>query len=173
MPLSGLQSALRRKNSKNYDFSRRGSLSVYSTYSLPTSKNSLRRFSSYEGLAPIFQQFLAQQHNQQQELSDGGSVEMTYSPVPSPSPSPPPPPPPPEKRKRRGSLSLGKRLRKLSGVGLGLLGDSSSQAEESSNGRKCSVDDLDNLFAKIREQLVSLWYHVAAVNHTWLTKCNN
>lgn len=156
MPLSGLQSALRRKNSKNYDFSRRGSLSVYSTYSLPTSKNSLRRFSSYEGLAPIFQQFLAQQHNQQQELSDGGSVEMTYSPVPSPSPSPPPPPPPPEKRKRRGSLSLGKRLRKLSGVGLGLLGDSSSQAEESSNGRKCSVDDLDNLFAKIREQLVSL-----------------
>lgn len=151
MPLSGLQSALRRKNSKNYDFSRRGSLSVYSTYSLPTSKNSLRRFSSYEGLAPIFQQFLAQQHNQQ-ELSDG-SVEMTYSPVPSPSPSPPPPPPLPEKRKRRGSLSLGKRWRKLSGVGLA-ISDSSSQSEEGR--RKCSVDDLDNLFAKIREQLVSL-----------------
>lgn len=160
MPLSGLQSALKRKNSKNYDFSRRGSLSVYDTYSLPTSKNSLRRFSSYEGLAPIFQQFLAQQNNQRQEQGDG-STEMTYSPVPSPSPSPPPPPPPPpEKRKRRGSLSLGKRLRKLSGVGLGLLGDSSSQADESSSAgggrRKCSLDDLDNLFAKIREQLVSL-----------------
>ena len=158
MPLSGLQSALKRKNSKNYDFSRRGSLSVYSTYSLPTSKNSLRRFSSYEGLAPIFQQFLEQQQNNQQELSDGGSVEITYT-SPSPSP-PPPPPPPPEKRKRRGSLSLGKRLRKLSGVGLSLLGDNSSQAEESSSAgggrRKCSVDDLDNLFAKIREQLVSL-----------------
>ena len=160
MPLSGLQSALKRKNSKNYDFSRRGSLSVYSTYSLPTSKNSLRRFSSYEGLAPIFQQFLEQQHqqNNQQELSDYGSVEITYT-SPSPSP-PPPPPPPPEKRKRRGSLSLGKRLRKLSGVGLSLLGDNSSQAEESSSAgggrRKCSVDDLDNLFAKIREQLVSL-----------------
>lgn len=157
MPLSGLQSALKRKNSKNYDFSRRGSLSVYSTYSLPTSKSSLRRFSSYEGLAPIFQQFLAQQQeNNQQELSDGGSVEITYT---SPSPSPPPPPPP-EKRKRRGSLSLGKRLRKLSGVGLSLLGDNSSQAEESSSAgggrRRRSVDDLDNLFAKIREQLVSL-----------------
>jgi hypothetical protein len=160
MPLSGLQSALKRKNSKNYDFSRRGSLSVYDTYSLPTSKNSLRRFSSYEGLAPIFQQFLAQQQNNQQEFTDGGPVEITYSPASSPSPSPPPPPPPPpEKRKRRGSLSLGKRLRKLSGVGLSLLGDNSSQSDESSStggGRRKSIDDLDNLFAKIREQLVSL-----------------
>ena len=150
MPLSGLQSALRRKNSKNYDYSRRGSLSVYDTYSLPTSKNSLRRFSSYEGLAPIFQQFLAQQQQQQ----DGSPVEAVNSPVPSPSPSPPPPPPP-EKRKRRGSLSLGKRWRKLSGVGLG-IGESSQTAEETNAGsRKCSIDDLDNLFAKIREQLVS------------------
>lgn len=54
MPLSGLQTALKRRNSKTYDFSRRGSLSVYSTYSLPSSKTSMRRFSSYEELAPIF-----------------------------------------------------------------------------------------------------------------------
>lgn len=141
MPLSGLQSALRRKNSKNYDFSRRGSLSVYSTYSLPTSKNSLRRFSSYEGLAPIFQQFLEQQ---------SAPVENS-SPIPSPSPSPPPPPPPPvEKRKRRGSFSLGKRFRRLSGINL-----SGESATEDTSNQKCSVDDLDNLFAKIREQLVS------------------
>ena len=141
MPLSGLQSALRRKNSKNYDFSRRGSLSVYSTYSLPTSKNSLRRFSSYEGLAPIFQQFLEQQ----------SAPFENSSPVPSPSPSPPPPPPPPvEKRKRRGSFNLGKRFRRLSGINL-----SGESATEDTSNRKCSVDDLDNLFAKIREQLVS------------------
>ena len=54
MPLSGLQTALKRRNSKTYDFSRRGSLSVYTTYSLPTSKSYMRRFSSFEELAPIF-----------------------------------------------------------------------------------------------------------------------
>ena len=142
MPLSGLQSALKRKNSKNYDFSRRGSLSVYSTYSLPTSKNSLRRFSSYEGLAPIFQQFIAQQSD---------SVEIS-SPVPSPSPSPPPPPPPPEKRKRRASFSLGKRFRRLSGIN---LTNDNSPEDEANNNRRHSIDDLDNLFSKIRDQLVS------------------
>ena len=142
MPLSGLQSALKRKNSKNYDFSRRGSLSVYSTYSLPTSKNSLRRFSSYEGLAPIFQQFIAQQSD---------SVEIS-SPVPSPSPSPPPPPPPPEKRKRRASFSLGKRFRRLSGIN---LTNDNSPEDETNNNRRHSIDDLDNLFSKIRDQLVS------------------
>lgn len=152
MPLSGLQSALKRKNSKNYDFSRRGSLSVYSTYSLPTSKSSLRRFSSYEGLAPIFQQFLSQQ--QQTDLNNEIS-----SPVPSPSPSPPPPPPPPEKRKRRASFSLGRRFRRLSGVGLS--NDSGQEEGVSSHGnRRCSIDELDNLFARVREQLVS--YHEAA-----------
>ena len=143
MPLSGIQSVLRRKNSKDYDFSRRGSLSVYSTYSLPTSKSSLRRFSSYEELAPIFQQLIAQQC---------GSVENT-SPVATPTPSPPPPPPPPEKRRRRSSLSLGKRWRKLSGVSI--TSDSSVEDGSNSSSRKCSIDDLDNLFTKIREQLVS------------------
>ena len=144
MPLSGLQSALRKKNGKNvnYDFSRRGSLSVYSTYSLPTSKNSLRRFSSYEGLAPIFQQFIAQQSE---------PVEIS-SPILSPSPSPPPPPPPPEKRKRRASFSFGKRLRRLSGINF----TNDSSQEEEVNGNRChSVDDLDNLFSKVRDQLVS------------------
>ena len=147
MPLSGIQSALRKKNNKNYDFSRRGSLSVYSTYSLPTSKTSMRRFSSYEGLAPIFQQFLAQQ---------AGEAMETVSPVTSRSPSPsPPPPPPPEKRKRRASFSLGKRLRRLSGVGLSA--ETSVEVSNSYGGssKKCSVDDLDNMFAKIRDQLVS------------------
>lgn len=147
MPLSGIQSALRRKNSKNYDFSRRGSLSVYSTYSLPTSKNSLRRFSSYEGLAPIFQQFLAQQQSDPLENS---------SPVPSPSPSPPPPPPPPvEKRKRRASFNLGKRFRRLSGINLTSDTAATLEDDSNSNNQKHSVDELDNLFAKIREQLVS------------------
>lgn len=55
LPLNGLHAALKRRNSKTYDFSRRGSVSVYSTYSLPQSRNSIRRFSSYEELAPIFQ----------------------------------------------------------------------------------------------------------------------
>ena len=56
LPLTGLQAALKRRNSKTIDFSRRGSISVYSTYSLPRdSKSSMRKFSSYEELAPIFQ----------------------------------------------------------------------------------------------------------------------
>lgn len=55
MPLSGLHSAIKRRNSKCYDYTRRDSLSVYSSYSLPSSKSSMRRFSSYEELAPIFQ----------------------------------------------------------------------------------------------------------------------
>lgn len=55
LPLSGLHSALKRRNSKSIDFSRRDSISVYSTYSLPNSKSSMRRFSSFEELAPIFQ----------------------------------------------------------------------------------------------------------------------
>ena len=54
LPLSGLHSALKRRNSKTIDFSRRDSISVYSTYSLPNSKSSMRRFSSFEELAPIF-----------------------------------------------------------------------------------------------------------------------
>ena len=54
-PLSGLQAALKRRASKTtHDFTRRGSICVYSTYSLPNSKSSMRRFASYEELAPIF-----------------------------------------------------------------------------------------------------------------------
>lgn len=59
-PLSGLQAALKRRGSKTaHDFTRRGSISVYSTYSLPSSKSSLRRFSSFEELAPIFNQVVS------------------------------------------------------------------------------------------------------------------
>lgn len=55
MPLSGIHSALKRRNSKSYDFTKRDSLSIYSSYSLPSSKASMGKFSTYEDLAPIFQ----------------------------------------------------------------------------------------------------------------------
>lgn len=63
LPLAGFQDAFRRRNSKTMDQfgDRRGSISVYDNYSLPSSKSSMRRFSSYEELAPFFQQILAQE----------------------------------------------------------------------------------------------------------------
>lgn len=63
LPLAGFQDAFKRRNSKSMDQfgDRRGSISVYDNYSLPSSKSSMRRFSSYEELAPFFQQILAQQ----------------------------------------------------------------------------------------------------------------
>ena len=55
LPLSGLTAALKGRNSKTLDFNRRDSISVYANYSLPTnSKSSMRRFSTYDGLAPLF-----------------------------------------------------------------------------------------------------------------------
>lgn len=63
LPLAGFQDAFKRRNTKSMDQfgDRRGSISVYDNYSLPSSKSSMRRFSSYEELAPFFQQILAQQ----------------------------------------------------------------------------------------------------------------
>lgn len=77
LPLSGLHSALKRRNSKTYDFSRRGSLSVYSTYSLPSSKSSMRRFSSYEELAPIFQIIGKDVQSKTRSLKRKGSAKQS------------------------------------------------------------------------------------------------
>ena len=77
LPLSGLHSALKRRNSKTYDFSRRGSLSVYSTYSLPSSKSSMRRFSSYEELAPIFQIIGQDVQSKTRSLKRKGSAKQS------------------------------------------------------------------------------------------------
>ena len=77
LPLSGLHSALKRRNSKTIDFSRRGSISVYSTYSLPNSKSSMRRFSSYEELAPIFH--LLSNDGKQQQLKPKSTLSLRRS----------------------------------------------------------------------------------------------
>ena len=113
MPLNPLQSALKRRNSKSYDYSRRGSLSTYSTYSLPNSKTSMRRFSSYEELAPIFQLFSnsqQQQQQQHQQLTLSESLPVTPQETTTKSSS--------LKHVRRGSFSLIRResrSRKTSG----------------------------------------------------------
>ena len=81
LPLSGLHSALKRRNSKTYDFSsRRGSLAVYSTYSLPSSKNSMRRFSSYEELAPIFQMLGEDKPSTTKSLKRKSSIRKSVAP---------------------------------------------------------------------------------------------
>ena len=128
LPFSGLQSAVKRRNSKTLDFRRRDSISVYATYSLPNSKSSMRRFSSYEELAPIFQEF----------ITEGGSApkspesSMTDTTTVSGSSKPK------GLSKRRGSISFGKKPR-------------SSPSPAKSNG---SCADLDAQLAMIKGQLV-------------------
>lgn len=47
---TGLGFAIKRRNSKSYENGRRDSFSIFSSYSLPSSQESLRRFSSYDTL---------------------------------------------------------------------------------------------------------------------------
>ncbi len=115
------------------DFSRRDSISVYATYSLPTSKSSLRRFSSYEELAPIFQHFLADEtKGSQRAESPLADVAITATtPAIELKPSKPK-----ALSLRRGSVSFGK-----------------TRAPPTT--AKSSREDLDVQLATIRSKLVS------------------
>lgn len=166
LPLSGLQDAFKRRNSTTMDkfTDRRGSISVYDTYSLPSSKADMRRFSSYEQLAPFFQQIFSQEN-------------INYKPAPPPAPAPPSSTttnsnasstpdgfPPSFVRGRRGSISrftsaLTGSFRRQKSV----TPKSSSETEP-----EVSCDDLDAQIAKIKGQLVSqkcLLIYVERVNN--------
>lgn len=152
LPLSGLQDAFKRRNSTTMDkfTDRRGSISVYDTYSLPSSKADMRRFSSYEQLAPFFQQIFSQEN-------------VDYKPAPPPAPAPssttnastsPGDLPPSFVQGRRGSISrftsaLRGSFRKQRSV----TAKSTSESEAD-----VSCDDLDAQIAKIKGQLVSKRY---------------
>lgn len=164
LPLSGLQDAFKRRNSTTMDkfTDRRGSISVYDTYSLPTSKADMRRFSSYEQLAPFFQQIFSQENN--------------YKPAPPPAPVPPSTSttsntsssnsspdglPPSFVRGRRGSISrftsaLTGSFRRQKSVAAKSLSESEAEV---------SCDDLDAQIAKIKGQLVSNKCLIIYVKH--------
>jgi hypothetical protein len=129
---------------------RRGSISVYDTYSLPTSKADMRRFSSYEQLAPFFQQILSQ------ESASAGRVPAAPAPAPtSPSAasnsSTSPTVPSPLVRSRRGSIGsrfasalTGSFRRQKSASARQVVSESESEA---------SCDDLDAKLAEIKGKL--------------------
>lgn len=152
LPFSGIQDAFKRRNSTTMDqfTDRRGSISVYDTYSLPNSKADMRRFSSYEQLAPFFQQILSHTHENINSAAP--------APVPSPSTSSTassnssPSVPSPLVRSRRGSISrianalTGSFRRRRSVPTISTTYESESEV---------SCDDLDARIAKIKGQLVS------------------
>lgn len=148
LPLSGLQDAFKRRNSTTMDkfTDRRGSISVYDTYSLPSSKADMRRFSSYEQLAPFFQQIFSQEN-------------VDYKPAPPPAPAPTSSNassgtsdfPPSFVRGRRGSIS--RFTSALTGSFRRQRSATAKSSSESETGVSC--DDLDAQIAKIKGQLVS------------------
>lgn len=158
MPLSGIQDALfKRRNSTTMEqfADRRGSISVYDTYSLPNSKADMRRFSSYEQLAPFFQQILSQQ--------DGAMGRMAPTPAPAPVPTSPstastssgqsPTGLSPLARSRRGSIgrfasALTGSFRKQKSVPV--------RTQQSETDSDVSCDDLDAKLEEIKGKLVSL-----------------
>ena len=152
LPLSGIQDVFRRRNSTTMEqfADRRGSISVYDTYSLPNSKADLKRFSSYEQLAPFFQQILSSD-----SVPDKMSPAPTLVPV-SPSTnsasstSPSPTVPSPLVRSRRGSVS--RFASALTGSFRRHKSLSTKTATESAS--EVSCDDLDKQLAKIKTKLV-------------------
>ena len=155
LPLSGIQDVFKRRNSTTMEqfADRRGSISVYDTYSLPNSKADMRRFSSYEQLAPFFQQILSQEN--------GKIPAATPAPAPAPAPvspsstssagSSPTALPSPLVRARRGSISrltsalTGSFRRPKSALNLKFVSESESEI---------SCEDLDAKLAEIKGKLV-------------------
>ena len=158
LPLSGIQDVLKRRNSTTMDqfTDRRGSISVYDTYSLPNSKADMRRFSSYEQLAPFFQQILSQ---------DG----VASTPAPAPVPTSPstasttsPTVPSPLVRSRRGSI--GRFASALTGsFRRPKTSPAARQPPESESDVSC--DDLDAKLAEIKGKLVSVTLHWKNTTH--------
>ena len=157
LPLSGIQDVFRRRNSTTMDqfTDRRGSISVYDTYSLPSSKADMRRFSSYEQLAPFFQQILSQ---------EGAVGRVPASPAPAPVPTSPstastssmsPTVPSPLVRSRRGSIgrfasALTGSFRKPKSAA------AAARAVVSESEADVSCEDLDAKLAEIKGKLVSV-----------------
>lgn len=135
LPLSGLQTALKRRNSKTMDFGRRDSISVYATYSLPTSKSSLRRFSSYDELAPIFQHLLA---------DEGKATKRAESPLV-------------EVATTAGTTSSEQKPSKLRTLSLrrGSISFGKNKTLSFTAKSETSCADLDAQLTKIKSQLVS------------------
>ena len=147
---SGIQDAFRRRNSTTMDqfTDRRGSISVYDNYCLPNSKADMRRFSSYEQLAPFFQQILSQDN----------VPANPVPPAPAPTPAQPtssnnaaPIVPSPLVRARRGSIgriasALTGSFRRQRSVPAKYTSQSESEV---------SCEDLDAQIARIKDQLVS------------------
>lgn len=146
---SGIQDAFRRRNSTMDQFTdRRGSISVYDNYCLPSSKADMRRFSSYEQLAPFFQQILSQDNVPAKPLP----------PAPAPTPVQPTPTsyndaapivPSPLVRARRGSIgritsALTGSFRRQRSVPAKFTSQSESEV---------SCEDLDAQIARIKNQL--------------------
>ena len=154
LPLSGIQDVFKRRNSTTMEqfTDRRGSISVYDTYSLPSSKADMRRFSSYEQLAPFFQQILSQQEG------IVGRVASTPAPAPvptSPSTTSSPTVPSPLVRSRRGSI--GSRFASaLTGSFRRQKSASSFSTPVYESERDVSCDDLDAKLAEIKGKLVSV-----------------
>ena len=155
LPLSGIQDVFKRRNSTTMEqfTDRRGSISVYDTYSLPSSKADMRRFSSYEQLAPFFQQILSQ---------DGVVGRPAATPAPAPVPNSPstasnssgtsPTVPSPLVRSRRGSI--GRFASALTGSFRRQKSAAARPVSESESDVSC--DDLDTKLAEIKGKLVSV-----------------
>lgn len=158
LPLSGIQDVFKRRNSTTMEqfTDRRGSISVYDTYSLPSSKADMRRFSSYEQLAPLFQQILSQQ--------EGIVGRVASTPAPAPVPTSPstasnsstsPTIPSPLVRSRRGSI--GSRFASaFSGSFRRQKSAASTRPVYESESSDVSCDDLDAKLAEIKGKLVSV-----------------
>ena len=150
LPLSGIQDALKKRNNKTlHQFGdRRGSIAVYENYSLPiNSKASMRRFSSYEQLAPFFHQILAQEPN---------SPPSTRTAAPAPAALPlmtsddshdtGPVATPSLIKSRRGSITAALK---------GSFRRRKSVPTISESNFEAACSDLDAQIAKLKDQLVS------------------
>ena len=128
LPLTGFQDAFKKRSSKTMDQfgDRRGSISVYENYSLPSSKSSVRRFSSYEELAPFFEQISPREKSPAPASTQSPLVKTRRNSVTS-------------------ALKSSFRRRKSFSV---------SSPSKSSAGTTCN--DLDAQLARIKNQLVSL-----------------
>ena len=149
LPFSGLQDAFKRRNSKTMDqfTDRRGSISVYDTYSLPSSKAAMRRFSSYDQLAPFFQQILS---SQEANNSTPAAPEPTPAPVSPSTSTSNSGSPAPLLRSRRGSVT------RFANALTGSFRRQKTRETKSESESEISCNDLDAQIAKIKNQLVSI-----------------
>jgi hypothetical protein len=148
---TGIQDAFRRRNSTTMDqfTDRRGSISVYDNYCLPSSKADMRRFSSYEQLAPFFQQILSQDNVPAKPLPPAPAPTLAQPTSPSSANNAAPIVPSPLVRARRGSIS--KFASALTGS---FRRQRSAPAKPISQSEsEVSCDDLDAQIARIKEQL--------------------